>query len=314
MTADGPAGKPAPKPVQGSTTSSWWTMYRDSLKSKFSPFRGAKDPETATARGYSTNALLAASTPYFRIQSMIDGKMFGQGGDPEDVKGVKGGMLGKVEKKADEYMGECVKWGFVRGVGSIGGVYGMRCTEGVSKGEAEDSRVLSVGREFRRKHRDVAKMYGDFFAMRKQALVACGECDYEEKLVLKFPRVARMMVRGKAESLGACVRYSEGGNEEEEFMGRSVDMQMKMRAMTGGVYDVGCMDGQSKGLANYTRVAGLSAKFRAKQYSKGEKERVKFESAKYARDNFGHECGYEEAYFNKYPAVAQAMRPTTARY
>ena len=314
MSADGPAGAPASAPTKSSQTSSWWEMYRDSLKQQYNPFRAPRDPEVAKARGYSTDALLAATTPFFQIQSTINSKSFGQGGNP-DEGGQVGSVLNKTNGKADRYMSESVRRQYIMGSGiSMDGVYNVGCTEGGTKGQADEARVLSLARGFRQRQRSTSQKYGDYFAARQQALNDTGGCDYEEKLVLKFPRTARNMVRGLAESKGACVRYQEGESEEEKYMARSVDRQMKMRAVPMGVYDKQCLDGTTRGMAEFSRVQALAARFRARQASKNAKTQGRYDAAKYARNNYGHECGYEEAYYNKFKAVASAMRPTTDRY
>ena len=97
-------------------------MYRDSLKEKFNPFRGAKDTETT--KSLSEAAITAASTPYLRIQSTINARKFGKGGDPDT-------MINPFVVKADKYMADCiVKQYKMTAVPT--GVYNVQCTEGTT--------------------------------------------------------------------------------------------------------------------------------------------------------------------------------------
>lgn len=73
--------RPVPAPAAPSGSSAYYTAWRDSLKLKYSPFRGAKDTETTV--GMSVNAILAQSTPYFKILAKAGSPAFGAGGDPE---------------------------------------------------------------------------------------------------------------------------------------------------------------------------------------------------------------------------------------
>lgn len=295
-----PVEPPAP-----SKSSVWWTAYRDSLKEKFSPFRGARDTERTV--GYSEAAILAASTPYFLIQAKINAAAFGKGGDPDSM------LNTPPFRTADKYMAECITKQYKMTAAPYG-VYNVQCTEGTIRGQADYARSLSLSAEFRLKQRSSAQKFGDFCETRRKAIIAAHGCTYEEKLLDKFPISARTYVRAGSEAKNTCIRYSEGTSVEEKYMADCVDKQMKFRSAVSGVYDVMCCDGNAKDVPEFKRVQALAARFRANQLPKGVKEAVKFDSAKYARDYFAHECSYEEALFNKYPAVSASMRPSTARY
>lgn len=293
------------EPPAPSEPSKWWVMYRDSLKEKFNPFRAVRDPETTS--GMSQAAIAAASTPYARIISRINAGGIGAGGDPDTM------ITYEPITSADRYMAECVTKQN-KMTACPGGVYSVRCTEGTTKGQAEDSRIASLATSFRMGHRSTSQKFGDFTEVRRKAIIACAGCSYEEKLVDLFPISARAVVRSGSESKGVCVRYAVGMTPEETYMAGCVDKQSKFRAVPYGVYDVMCNDGSVKGNAEFKRISDLSARFRAGQLPKTAKEQIKFDSAKYARDYYGHGCDYEEVLFNKYPAVSASMRPDYARY
>lgn len=299
MTRTGPAGT-MPEPFQPSQPSSIWNDYKRSLTQKNAPTR---NPMFTKKKGFFAMTEELRNLARFTYQP---------GGDAiNDV--VKGRGRKWDLQKADKYMAEKVVDQYKR-VANPMGVYNLSCTEGTNKGMAEDARVYSLGMEFRKNHRSVNRRYFDFFEMRKMALINCGGCSYEEGLVSRNPRVAMAMVRGYSEAKNVCVRYSSGQSKEEDYMARSVDRQMKERALPFGVYEATCSDGTMKGMAEFKRVQGLAAKFRAGQYSINMKEQSKFDAARIARDSYGHGCDYEEDYFNKYKAVSAAMRPSAARY
>lgn len=293
-----------PTPEKPSQSSSWWVMYRDSLKEKFSPFRGAKDTETTVNQ--SAAAITAASTPYLRIQSTINSGKFGKGGDPDN-------MINPYEVPADKYMADCITKQY-KMTAAPNGIYNVQCTEGTTRGEAEYTRNMALSAAFRLKQRSSSQKFGDFCETRRKAIIGAHGCSYEEKLLDKYPIAARAYVTSGSESKRLCFRYSAGASPEEIYMAESVDKQMKFRAVPMGVYDVICCDGNAKGVAEQKRLKGLSARFRANQMSALAKEQLKYDGAKYARTYFGHECSYEENIFNKYAAVSTSMRPSTMRY
>lgn len=295
-----------PVPVTTSSQpSKWWVMYRDSLKERFNPFRAARDTETTV--NMSDAAIAAVSTPYARILAVINAGGRGTGGDPDTMLNYEPYVT------ADRYMAKCVTNQY-KTTACPGGVYSIRCTEGTTKGQAEDSRVAALASQFRMGHRSSVQKFGDFTEARRKAIIACAGCSYEEKLVDAYPMSARAVLRGGSESKGVCARYANPMTVEESYMADCVDKQSKFRSVPYGVYDVLCNDGGVKGMAEYTRVAAMSARFRANQLSDISKAQLKYDSAKYARDYYGHGCDYEEDLYNKYAAVSVSMRPDFARY
>lgn len=297
--------EPSQTPSTPSKTSSVWTMYVDSLKERFSPFRAARDAETTAGR--SAAAIAAASTPYARILALVNAGGRGAGGDPDTM------VNNEPIVSADRYMAKCVTNQY-KMTAVPSGVYSVRCTEGTFRGQAEETRNAALSAQFRMKHRSTSQKFGDFTEIRRKAIIACYGCSYEEKLVDRFPISARAVVTGGSESKGVCARYAVGSSPAESYMASCVDKQSKFRAVPYGVYDVLCSDGNAKNVAEYRRVSGLAARFRAGQLSAIAKEQLKFDSAKYARDFYAHGCSYEEGLFNKYPAVSASMRPDAARY
>ena len=174
--------------------------------------------------------------------------------------------------------------------------------------------MAALSAAFRAGQRTSAQKYGDYFEARRQATLGTHGCSYEEALVGVYPRVASAMVMGQAEATKSCVRYGTPGSPAEAYMAASVDRQMKERAVASGVYSPACTDGGVSGEAEAKRVAALATRFRAGHQSPLAKAQAKYDAAAYARLHFGHGCSYEEAVFERYPAVAAAMRPSTARY
>lgn len=293
---------PTPAPT---VSSAWWVAFRDSLKEGISPYRAPFSSETSV--GKSTEAVLAP-TLYGRLLQMINGSMIGKGGDPDkDITKFSG------PQAADKYMSQCIVKQY-KAMATPFGEFTVQCTEGTVRGQAEESRNAALSASFRLKHRTSAQKYGDFYEMRRQAIIGAHGCTYEESLLGRFPVSARAYVTSSSEARLNCVRYSAGSSSAEAYMASCVDKQMKYRAAPTGVYDVMCTEGNAKGVAEFKRVSSLSAKFRAKQMSPIAKEQAKFNNAAYARTFFAHDCSYEEALFNKYPAVSASMRPSTARY
>lgn len=192
--------------------------------------------------------------------------------------------------------------------------YDPSCTEGSAKGHAEASRKAALSAAFRANHRSSAQKVGDYFETRCRALTVAGGCSYEEYLVGRFPAAASAVVLGAAEANRTCVRYGVPSSPAEAYMVRSVDAAMKRRAVSSGVYEPSCSDGGSSGEAEFKRVQALAAKYRSAAVPAGAAAQSKYDSAAYARKHFGHGCSYEDNLFGAYPAMAAAMRPSTARY
>lgn len=302
MNDDARAPPPPPPTPQGS--SSYWVAYRDSLKEKFSPFRGAKDTETTAKK--SNAAIMAASTPYFTILSKANSGAFGAGGDPDTQIGFP------PQQAADKYMAKCMVQQYKQSACPTG-VYSTQCTEGSVRGAADESRVAALAAQFRMKQRSTAQKYGDFCESRRKAIQLAHGCSYEESLVTKNVVSARTFVLGKSESLGTCVRYAMDQSPEEKYFVYSIDKQYKQMSASKGTYDVMCCDGTTAGMAETKRVQALATRFRTNQLSEGKKAQMKYDSRLYARTVF-RACNYETAIFENYPAAAASMRPMTARY
>lgn len=294
------------KPTLPSKPSGVWSKYLSTITEKqFNPM-GKDKPSypTVISRDFLNGTLFSPKSAYFTVQ-LAGGARFVPTGDPD--------KLCTQFPAADRYMAKCVNMQY-KMTAVPNGIYSVRCTEGTVRQQAEESRSAALSAEFRLKQRSVKQKFGDYTETRRRAIIAAQGCSYEEKLVDKYPAAARAVVRGYSEAKGVCVRYAVGATPAEKYMADCVDKQSKFRAVPYGVYDVLCSDGNAKTVAEYKRVSGLAARFRAGQLSKPAKEQVKFDSAKYARDNFGHGCSYEEALFNAYPAVSASMRPDSARY
>lgn len=192
--------------------------------------------------------------------------------------------------------------------------YDPSCTEGSAKGHAEASRKAALSTAFRANHRSAAAKLGDYFETRRRALTVAAGCSYEEYLVGRFPAAASAVVLGAAEAGRTCVRYGVPSSPAEAYMVRCVDAEMKRRAVPHGVYAPSCSDGGARGEADFKRVQALAAKYRSAAAPAGAAAQAKYDSAAYARDHFGHGCSYEDNLFGAYPAMAAAMRPSTARY
>lgn len=295
--------KPAPA-VAPSKPSGVWTSFLDGVKEdSFNPFEGAAGKAAAPV---SKDAALAM-TPYGRILLAAAAAKFGKGGDPDTD------LHTAVGRGADRYMAACVTRQYKQTAAPFG-EYGVQCTEGAARHQAEEARSAALSAQFRLRQRSSAQKFGDFCETRRQAVVGAHGCSYEETLLARFPVAARAFVTGGSEARGNCVRYAVGASPAETYMAAAVDKQMKMRAVPRGVYDVLCSDGNARNVAEYKRVAALAARFRAGQMPAAAKEQAKFSNAKYARDFYAHGCSYEETLFNKYPAVSASMRPSTARY
>ena len=192
--------------------------------------------------------------------------------------------------------------------------YSTACTEGTVQGAADAARVAALSARFRAGHRSTAAKYGDFFEARRRATAAAHGCSYEERLVGTYPRVAAAVTLGAAEASRACVRYAAPASAAEAYLAAAVDRQMKARAAAGGVFAPSCTDGAVGGEAEAARVAALATRFRTAAAPPAARAAAAYAASKAARLHFGHGCSYEEALFDKYPAVAAGMRPSTARY
>lgn len=274
-----------------------WRNYAASLFSKNAPVRSFFTGGAAQGSGQQS---------YQSWESMMAdikrrGYLFRRGTTPPKVT------------RADTYMAGCVTKQY-KETACSNGLFGVKCTEGTTRGMAEESRVMSLATDFRRGTRDMITKYGDVFESRKMAIVACHGCDYEEKLVLNYKRVASTMVTGQSEADGVCARYADSADPAEKYMTDCVDKQNKFRAVNGGLYGVMCQDASVSGMAEFKRTIALAAKFRAGQLPKIVIEQNKFNARMYGRERYAAFCEYEEGLFNKYPSTAMAMRPRMVRH
>lgn len=281
-----------------SKPSSVWTTYLNSMRQSKDLYRSLNDAEKSSTAS-SEAAIAAASTPYARLLTVSAFRSKSLGGDPE--------ILCTRFVAADRYMAHTVTKQY-KAAAVMTGVYSVRCTEGVVKGQAEEARNAALSMQFRMKQRSVVAKFADYVETRRKAIVACNGCFYEEALVSKYSASAKALVTGASEAKGTCSRYAVSMSDAERYMALSVDYQTRRKAVASGVYDVMCSDGNAKNVAEYKRVSSMAAKFRTRQLSTTAKEQLKYDASKYARKFFGHGCDYEERLFNKYPAVSMSMR------
>ncbi|KAI0562792.1 hypothetical protein FGB62_53g00 [Gracilaria domingensis] len=292
---------PPPAPSKPSST---WTSYLGTVKDKFNPFEGRKG-STRPNITYSEAALSVATTPYFIIQGRRS-TLGSFKGDPDTNINRSEYLI-----EADKYMAQCITKQYKMTAAPYG-TYNVQCTEGTVRGQAESGRKLALSTDFRMKQRSVFQKFADYTETRRKAIIAAHGCTYEENLLVKFPIAARSYLRAGAEAKSVCSRYATDKSPAENYMASSVVRQNMMRKVPNGVYDLMCSDGNESGGAEYKRVQALSAQFRAAQQPTLVKEKVKFDSCKFARDSYGHLCSYEENLFNSYPAVSASMRPNSS--
>jgi len=194
-----------------------------------------------------------------------------------------------------------------------GGVYTPQCTEGAVPGDAEAKRVYAITQAFRARQSTARAAAANRFETRRRGIIAAHGCSHEEGRVVAFPSMAANMVIGQAEALRACSRYQVPASKAEKYMADAVERQYAAIQCPTGEFTV-CTDGAAKGEADAARVAGGSTAFRARTLSTGAKAQGRFNAQAYATTQYGHGCGYEEALFAAYPAVAGAMRPSTGAY
>lgn len=194
-----------------------------------------------------------------------------------------------------------------------GGVYTPQCTEGSVPGDADAKRTYATTQAFRARQATPRAAAANRFETRCRALIAAHGCSHEEARVVAFPSMAANMVIGQAEALRACSRYQTPASAAEKYMAAAVERTYAAVQCPTGEFTV-CTDGAAKGEADAARVAGGSAAYRARTLSTGAKAQGRFNAAAYATAQYGHGCGYEEALFAAYPAVAGAMRPATGAY
>eukprot|EP00186_Timspurckia_oligopyrenoides_P001648 CAMPEP_0182449412 /NCGR_PEP_ID=MMETSP1172-20130603/34186_1 /TAXON_ID=708627 /ORGANISM="Timspurckia oligopyrenoides, Strain CCMP3278" /LENGTH=292 /DNA_ID=CAMNT_0024646683 /DNA_START=55 /DNA_END=933 /DNA_ORIENTATION=+ len=219
----------------------------------------------------------------------------------------------KILSEADLYFARSVTAQY-KAFACAGGIYDTQCAEGSYKGAAYEKRAMALSAQFRNKQRSPAAKARELFENRRHAIIEAHDCQHEEDLFVRFPKLSSAYVMGKSEAMRTCSRYVVPESVEEEYMAAAVDRQMKMRGVPGGVYSSSCTEANQKGQAEQARVAALATAFRSAQKSVNKKTQERYNAAKYGRDHFGHGCDHEEYEFNKFPASAAAMRPTSYGY
>lgn len=214
--------------------------------------------------------------------------------------------------KADNYMARSINMQY-KATACPTGTYGVQCTESTGKAgrSADAARVAALNRVFREKQRSPAKVYGDMYENRKQALKGT-ICHTEEKMIQAYSTSAAALVIGRAEATGACDKYGIPESVEEAAMMRYMHIQQQAAAV-GGVIPSSCVEGASKGAADAARVAQLASKYRNAQKPTGQLLQEKFNQVKHGL-GFANGCNYEEGLVINYPAVGSCFRPTTYGY
>lgn len=190
------------------------------------------------------------------------------------------------------------------------GVPPIQCIEGATADQPYAARTLKRQSQLRYRQLPTSVRVHNYYEMRKAAIVAAHGCSHEEGRVIQYPAMASAYVLGQAEASKACVRYFDPAGPAEVAMKRSVENLYKKAVNPSGVFSTACTDGQAKYEAYLMQLRGKSAEFRAKQYSVGEREAMKYAARKQALSAKGHDCSAEEVIFSKFPIVASAMRPS----
>jgi len=215
---------------------------------------------------------------------------------------------------ADDYFAKSVVMQY-KGMSCASGVYSVQCAEGSIGGAAEEKRIAALAAQFRERQMSPFQKASALFENRKRAIIAIDhDCDYEEKMMTTYPKLAAAFALGKAEAMRTCARYATPTSIEEEYMAVSVDNQMKARSCPGGVYSSSCQEGTYKGAAEWARVNGLATAFRTTQKTDLQATQERYDMAKFGRTQYGHGCSYEEALFETFPATAAAMRSKSYNY
>lgn len=222
------------------------------------------------------------------------------------------GGVATILTKADNYMAKSIQ-GQYKATACPSGTYGVQCTESTGKAgrSADAARVAALNLKFRMLQRSPAKLYGDMYENRKQALKG-SICHTEEKMIQAYSTSAAALVLGRAESTGACDKYGIPESVEEAAMMRFMHIQQQAKAV-GGVIPSACVEGASKGAAEAARVAQLASKYRNAQKPMGQLLQEKFNQVKHGL-SFANGCTYEEGLVVNYPAVGSCFRPTTYGY
>lgn len=218
----------------------------------------------------------------------------------------------------DDYMAKNVRRQYKQ-AGVPYGEYTTQCTEGTTPGAAEDKRVATLAASFRARQASPSAKYADLYNTRRMAIIGTNGCSHEEKQVCELPIAAYACVIGKMEAMRACNRYRDDKDMDAMYMNKSVERQCLSKdggsgAVSGGEFGVMCTDGNTKGQAEYARVAALGTQFRANQATTSQKERSRYNSSLNAINMYANGCDYEESLFMRYPMAAGAMKRCTGVY
>lgn len=192
--------------------------------------------------------------------------------------------------------------------GACYGVYNVQCTEGSSSAAtADDKRVAALNNEFRLRQTGASGRYADFYSTRRLAFINAQGAHYAEMSAVKFAATACARNVAKAESLRACDRYILSETAAEEYMHKCVNMQYQATRVPGGVFSTRCADGTAKGQAETSRIAALSANYRAGLMSTKDVAGMRYNASLHAVHT-ARGCTYEEVQFMEFPKMAGAMR------
>lgn len=215
---------------------------------------------------------------------------------------------GPIGKKADEYMAAKITQQYKAMTMQGGGIYSTQCTEGTTKGAADIARVRVLSSQFKMNQLPIQEKLRLQYETRKVAVANAHGCHHEEKMFSAFNKSAETYTIKKAEAMLACNRYVIPTDSVDLYMAESVEKQMKMRAVSTGVYSVKCSDGAWKDHSESARIATLATEFRRSQQPALLRERAKYNARQFAVANFAHGCDHEEQEFINYPSMAASMR------
>lgn len=210
-------------------------------------------------------------------------------------------------READDYIATCAQRQYIAAQNGYSGVYSPSCTEGTVFGAAEASRVASLSAQFRRRQESGVASFAKLFETRRLAFSMVNSCNYEEKLIGKFPESARMTIVGTAEKFGICSRYASPASVAEKYMVECVERAKSADKCPGGVYTPACQDATVKFAAEDARVASLATAYRVNTLGPLAKEQKRYDQSKFARDLYSNGCNYEDELFTKFPATAAGM-------
>jgi hypothetical protein len=217
-----------------------------------------------------------------------------------------------VTSRADQYMAQSIVAQY-KATACAGGTYGVQCTESTGKlgRTADGARVAALNAKFRCAQRSPARVHGDMYENRRQALKGT-VCHTEERMFQTYAASTASYVLARAEATGACDKYGIAESVEEAAMMRFMHIQQQA-SVVGGVIPSSCVEGASKGAAEDARVAQLASKFRNAQKPTGQLLAEKYNQSRHGF-GFANGCNYEEQICATYPAVASVFRSSSYGY